>query len=639
MRLPPSAPINWVPSVPIFICLFALVAYLPVWDAPFTFDDYPNIVSHEGAQPDGWAELLASTNHPTRQDRPVARLTLGLNYLVSGLDPTAYHLTNIAIHAAAAVTLFFLLLALCRAPRSPTTLARNALAFAALAALLWAVHPVNTQAVSYIVQRMASLAGMFYLLTLLVFVYWRLGTLAARFAVPLLLLLWALAVGSKLSAASAPAAWWLIEVAFFTGLTRRNLYLGGGLLAAALAGGTWATWSHLQYLFTEHPRLGFTGIERLLTETRVLWHYVSLIVWPDAGRLQVDYAYTASRSLLDPAITLPALLALLAVTAAAILGVWRRVLLWPSAGWLLFLIGSSVEASHVMLDPIFEQRIYLPGALLLPALLAPLFNIELTARYWTGVRIALILIVAAVGFQTVERNQQWASPAKLWAADLGAGKPGRAMANSTIDALEKGNSASVFDILQRGAQITDSDGGVYVLLNSARAHMVRREFDRALEYTQQALDRAPESRRAMYLHALNLMETGDLSGAQDLVEQLAENEPESIMTVHLEAALAQSQGSYDKAVGILDTWLEENEEAPVRERSTVSVQLAIATERAGDPAEAARIYRGVIRRDPQNWTAWRNLAQLYRAGGSEEEADTIVRYLRARGVHVDAEVE
>ncbi len=618
------------------LILFATIVYLPTIDAPFTFDDFPNIVSYDGAQPEHWSELAESAQHPTRQDRPVARLTFGLNYLLSGLNPTAYHLTNIAIHASASVTLFLLLLALARAPRSPEDLARNALAFAALAALLWAIHPVNTQAVSYIVQRMASLAGLLYLATLLVFARWRLGDISTRLALPLLLVIWGAALGSKTSAASAPAAWWLIEVAFFTGLTRRNLNLGGALFAAALAGMVWVTWSHLQYLFMEHPRFGFTGVERLLTEARVLLHYVALLLWPDAGRLQVDYAYTVSQSLFDPPATALAVAGVLALTAAAVLGVLRGRLLWPAAGWLLFLVGSSVEASHVMLDPIFEQRVYLPGALLLPGLVAPLFSLHLTHRGWTALRLAGLGVITVVALQTIERNRQWARPATLWAADFAGAKPMRAAANSTIDALEKGDSERVFDVLERAGEAAQSEGGLLSLLNSARAHMVRSDFARAREFSRKALDRAPGSPRAAYLHALNLMETGNIGKAESLVRQLSEEAPESIMSAQLEAALEQARNRPAEAAARMRRWLDQNADAPLPSRATAKIQLAVAVERASDPAAAAELYREVIRIDPQNWTAWRNLAQLYRAGGSTEEANTIERYLRARGVRVEA---
>ncbi len=494
-------------------------------------------------------------------------MTFAINFLLGGLDPSVYHATNVAIHAVAAIVLFGVLLALTRAPRSPPALARHALAFAFAGALIWAVHPVNTQAVSYVVQRMTSLAGLFYLATLWLFVQWRLGRMRARIAVPLMLGFWGLAMGSKLNAASAPAAWWLLEVAFFTGFTRRNLRLGGCVVAGGLAGAAWVLWSDLHYLLRDHPHYGFSGVERMVTEARVLWHYISLIVWPDASRLQIDYAYEASEGLLSPWTTLAACLAWGGVIASAVAAIHRRRFVWPATGALFFLIGSAVESSFVMLDPIFEHRIYLPSALLMPGLLAPLFMWNRAQSAWIGGRMALLALVALLTWQTIERNRLWAQPARLWQQALAAGaKEGRARANAGLAAMHKGNLS---EASQNWALGTDAEASTRTgsasdaptptaSPRSVRLAIIEGRLSEAQRLAKRELARNPH-RGWAYLYGLALLYQGRLEPARAVIREMYARAPEWIATVILASLFQEQAGAPREARERLEQWLQERD--------------------------------------------------------------------------------
>jgi len=618
------------------LVLFVVVGYLPTIKAPFTFDDYHNIVHHPGAQPTSWWELDEALSHPVVQDRPVARLSFGLNYLAAGLDPSVYHGTNTAIHAASTLVLFGLLFALTRAPRSPPQFARSAVALAFAGALLWAIHPANTQAVSYVVQRMASMAALFYLGTLWVFVAWRLGWMRPIRAIPLIMLLWALALGSKMSAASAPAAWWLIEVAFFTGFTRRNLRLGGVVLAGGLAAAAVVLWSHLDYLFIENPRYGFSGVERVLTEARVLWHYVSLLVWPDAGRLLIDYDYTASKGLLDPWTTAPALAGWLAAAALAAAGIHRCCLLWPSVGVLFFLIGSSVEASFIMLDPIFEHRIYLPSMLLVPGLIAPLFGVGLPERRWIALRLAVILVAGVLTWQTIERNQLWAQPTALWTQALERGaKEGRARANAGIAALHKGRTDAAERLLGPGDDASRDTGQGLPSASAVRIAIIEGRLEQARADAERALERRPRSLQWAYLYGMSLYELGRLEEARAMARQLYERAPDNPAASVLDALIQEGAGAPGAAIDKLSHWLDTHSERPLGQRNSVRLYLANVRFRQGQTEQSIEGYREIVQSDPLNWTSWVNLAQTLRAVGESERAEAIEAYLRAREVDVE----
>ncbi|TQE91303.1 MAG: hypothetical protein FKY71_20245, partial [Spiribacter salinus] len=126
---------------------FIILAYAPSLHVPFIFDDLPNIVFNPAVHPENWGQLHL-VDDGVNGKRAVAMLTFGLNYLWSGLDPSTYHWVNIAIHIGVAFALYGLLATLARAQSRSAALRANATYFAFAVALLWALHPVNTQAVT-----------------------------------------------------------------------------------------------------------------------------------------------------------------------------------------------------------------------------------------------------------------------------------------------------------------------------------------------------------------------------------------------------------------------------------------------------------------------------------------------------------
>jgi len=139
-----------------------------------------------------------------------------------------------------------------------------------------------------------------------------------------------------------------------------------------------------------------------------------------------------------------------------------------------------------------------------------------------------------------------------------------------------------------------------------------------------------------YLHAINLTQLDRLEAARAIIRRFVARDPEHLRTIQLLAYLDTATGQSGTAVERLPRWLDEHPDQALPKRILARNQLAIAIKRAGEPAEAARIYRSIIRLDPQNWTAWIQLAKLYRAGGSTDEARTIEAYLRARNVKIGA---
>lgn len=354
----------------------------------FFFDDEANILQVEALRLDAislkaWRDVLASgISGPS--GRPVAQLSFALNhYFGSAFDPVAFKATNLAIHLAAGVLVFFLGLRLlgANAPQAP----RRRLQVAALVlTALWVLHPLQLTTVLYVVQRMTSLSALFLFAAFLLHVQGREGGGRAG-AVRLALawgLFWPLSCLSKETGALFPLfalAWELIlrrqaldrldrfarVFAVLAGLT-----FAAGALYAALPAGKW--------LWAGYDFRPFTPVERLLTEGRALWFYLGLMLLP---RLEAFGLYhddiALSSGLLDPWTTLAAWAGLAGLAWLA----WHARKKAPlfSFGIAWFFIGHLLESTVLPLELVHEHRNYVPlfGVLLAlasalpPALAAP----------------------------------------------------------------------------------------------------------------------------------------------------------------------------------------------------------------------------------------------------------------------------
>src|SRR5574341_571468 len=156
------------------VALIGLAAYANAFGGAFVFDDKPQIRDNLALRDLG---ALVSWNGFLRfPQRWVAQVTFALNQWIGGLAPVGYHAVNVAIHLANALLVHALIVLAFRTPRlARSTLAPHARAIAFVAAALFVTHPIQTQAVTYVVQRMTSLAALFYLAAVVLYLRWRLG--------------------------------------------------------------------------------------------------------------------------------------------------------------------------------------------------------------------------------------------------------------------------------------------------------------------------------------------------------------------------------------------------------------------------------------------------------------------------------
>lgn len=437
---------------PALIILAVAFAWSGSFGGVFIFDDIQAVA--ENPTLDSLVGALAPPPNMTVSGRPVANLTLAINFMAGGYDVFGYHLVNLAIHTLAALTLFGLL-------RRALTRAVDAgrADFAALsAALLWAVHPLTTSAVTYIVQRCESLASLFYLLVLYLLaksgesrrpMAWLAGSVSACF----------LAMGSKEMAASAPVAALLYDRQFLAGsfgeaLRRRKWYY--------LALG--ASWGLLAYLVvstgnrTETAGLG-VGYEwwrYAATQVYAIPHYLRLAVWPSP--LVFDYG----ERLRPITLSLLPYAAVLAVFVAAT--VWALVKRHPAgfAGFVFFaVLAPSSSVITITTQTMAEHRMYLPLAAAIAVATAGVFAAwsrrGKPGAGWVAGGVAALAM--ALGSVTYARNLDYLSDFGLW-KDTAAKAPDnyRAYEGMALTHFENRDYSAAFDALDTADRLKPSAG-------------------------------------------------------------------------------------------------------------------------------------------------------------------------------------
>jgi tetratricopeptide (TPR) repeat protein len=407
-----------------------LAAYGNSFRVPFVFDDGQAIQDNPSIRR-LWdlRGLFSPPPDSTVGGRPVANVTLAINYAVSGTDVWSYHALNLLILFLGALALFGITRRTLLMPGLRARFGRDAVPVAFATALLWSLHPLQTEAVTYVVQRVESLAGLFYLLTLYCFIR---STEAQR---PLpwqacAVVACLLGMGAKETMVTAPLLVLLYDRTFVAGSfrgawsQRPGLYLG---LAA--------TWLPLPFLvaatgWSRAGTAGFNGsvspLSYWLTQVGAVARYLRLCVWPSP--LVFDYGPFLVRG---PSEVVPSALAV-GLLALATLAALRRS---PALGFLgawFFAILAPTLLVPVATQTLAEHRMYLPLA---PVILLLVLGIRSLggAGGWRFL-VPLAALGLGLGFLTSRRNDDYRSELALW-TDTVAKRPGNERAQNNLGFL------------------------------------------------------------------------------------------------------------------------------------------------------------------------------------------------------------
>ncbi|MGH8373598.1 MAG: tetratricopeptide repeat protein [Gammaproteobacteria bacterium] len=361
---------RWAPlGVLLIAMLVCLAIYWPSLKGPMLYDDFPQLgrfFNQPAGHAPGLGEVLMSNSGPL--GRPVSMLTFWINSVLTPDDLAAWKLTNLFIHILCGLLAGLLAMELFDAAGSDRGIAPRYLG--AFVGIVWLLHPLQVSAVLYTVQRMTQLAALFSFAGLYAYARARRQLASAsltRTAAGLVMLSVAtiLAVLSKENGLLLPFLALAVEVLLFHGAGTRAVsrvvkcYFGSiVLLAVAATALAFALKPNL--LIGSYAFRNFTLPQRLLSEPRILFDYLGMLLFPIPGSMGFFHDDVAlSTGLLHPVTTLLSLFGLTALAASAWLA--RKRFPLYALGVAFFLIGQSMESSFIALKLMFEHRNYLPS--------------------------------------------------------------------------------------------------------------------------------------------------------------------------------------------------------------------------------------------------------------------------------------
>jgi Flp pilus assembly protein TadD len=594
----------------LLILAATLLAYANSFSGPLIFDDLRWIEANPHIR-HLWPlwNALQPPQGAAGTGRPVVCLTLALNYAVSGLDPWSYHVANLAIHASAALVLFGIVRRTLQGPRLRDRFGTHANGLAAAVAACWAVHPLQTESVTYIIQRMESLMGLFLLLTLYCVIRGHDSPRRSEWYATAVVCC-ALGMGTKEGMIIAPILVLLYDRIFLTN-SWAELWRQRSVLYAGLA----ATWLILILLVIVNQAGSGRG---LMGSPGVSWwryaknqfgaiaHYLRLTFWPDT--LCLDYGWQVS--------PLPrswkAVGGVLAVCLVAATG-WALANAPPLGllgAWFFLTLAPSSSVVPIQ-DMVAERRMYLPLVAVVTltvvaawnglSTLSRRFKLTPTTLGWAF----FALIAGALVWRTAQRNHDYHSGIAIW-TDTTRQRPqnGRAWNNLGSSYAKAGRFDSAVTCFQRAIELlpTHALARASAYDNLGKARFAQGRHSEAITHLSEALRLNPYSADAHTDLANELRQLGDREQAM----------------VHFRTAirLEADHGLAHYGMGLLLTDLDDFDEA-LRELQTarrllpdrpeIPFKLGVLLRNRSRYSEASANFTEALRLKPDFQEALQNL--------------------------------
>ena len=594
---------RWPPGWLAGACLVGVIG-LAYWNClltPFLFDDTGAVVNNATIR-NLWSPEIFNppADGSTTTGRPLVNVTFAINYAVSGDRVWSYHMLNLVLHALAALTLFGLVRStLSRADgrTQPTFNAQTSTAVAFGTALLWALHPLQTETVVCIAQRTELLCGLFYLLTLYCFARGTDTSTGSRCWFALSVTACLAGMATKEVMVTAPLLVLLYDHTFVAGTfsaawrARRGYYV-------ALA----ATWLLLAWLVTRGGGarglaagfgLGVSGWAYLLKQCDALVLYLKLSIWPHP--LVLDYGTAVAHSLTD--VWWQGLL-VLALLAATLWSLVRKPVLGFVGAWFLVILAPSSSVVPLVTQTIAEHRMYLPLAAVVGLIVFVAQRRLGALAPWLAAAIAL-----ACAGATIARNRDYRDAVTIWSDNVAKHPEVARGHNNLAWALQKQGRPAEANVhfaraieLQPDYVTAHYDWGT-ALLDQGRAADAILQFEAAVQLAPSHAD----------AHL-------NLGNALMQVQRAAD------AILHYETALRLAPGAdahYDLGVAFMDvgrsddaaahfrTALQENPALP-----DAHYQLGRLAEHAGQLADAEHHYTETLRLAPNHAAAHGKLGLL-----------------------------
>lgn len=587
------------------LLLVTVLVYRHAWSAGYIWDDDVYVTQNKLlTAPDGLRRIWFSLDSPS-QYFPLVYTTFRFEYALWGLNPVGYHLVNILLHAANALLVWRLLLAL-RVPG------------AWLAAGLFALHPVHVESVAWITERKNVLMGLFFLLSLLAWVrFAEKETKGAGKYYGLAFLFYALALFSKTTACTLPAALLLIFWLRKIPITLRRITQIAPFVIFGIVMGLVTIWWERHHQGTQGELFAIGLPERFLVAGRAFWFYLGKLFWP------VDLAFSYPRWSISASDPLDYLWLLAAAgLALAVYLARRRLGRGPETALLYFAATLSPMLGFIMLYTfrysfVADHYQYLASIGPLALAAAGLTH----AGKFLGRRSAVVTpalsgaLLVPLGVLTWQQCKIYSNSDTLWAATI-ATNPQSWMAynNIAINLLQKGKTEEAIAHYNKALELDPNYGEGHYNLANALLRVGRTE--EAIAHYQKALEIYPKNISARYNLASVLVQGGRMEEGIAQYRKAIELNPRN-------AGAHNNLGVTLLRLGRVDEAVAQFREALAHEpnNAQANYNLANTLVQAGRLDEAVRHYQRALQSDPRNTAARDRLDTVLRQLGRAEEAE------------------
>lgn len=624
------------------LLIIILTIYSDTFHASWHFDDVPNILKNEPLHLEelGWQNIkktfFASLDGRKKMYRPVACFSLALNYYLGKDDVFGYHLVNIFVHFLSSIFLFLFIFHTLNLPLVKARYAPNSYFVALLATVLWAINPLQTQAVTYIVQRMASMAGMFYIMSMYFYLKGRSSEhrVVKFIHFSMCLVAASLAFGSKENTAMLPMSILLFDLFLLQGIRRENIKRSSvvflALLSIPICAALVLKGSSLfptESLLSRYEERSFTLGERLLTEPRIVLFYITLLLYPMPDRLCINHYVPISHSLIDPPTTLLAILTILSVIGVAILKSKK----WPFLSYcvIFYFLNHLIESTILPLELTFEHRNYIPSMLsfvplsflLLKALQFFSYKRSMKVILTTFITLALI----AQGHSTFIRNFIWKTEESLW-LDAIDKYPNLPRAHHNLgkyygDTGQKQKAIAEYEEALRLKRGSHAETHHLTHFNLALIYASMNQDDKAIEHLESAIQIVPHYADAYNNLAIIKAKRGKYDEAYDLlIKSLTYDRGSSQAHNNLGYVLLKTN-----RIGEAINEFKKALDLKAGDRTALH-NLGVAYKYAEELDKSEKCFRAVLAQDPKALLTRLHLAETVYLRGREELARDIVSH-------------
>ncbi len=583
-----------------------LLAWSDCFSGAFIYDDVPAIMANPSIHR-LWSALSTGRTDLTVSGRPLGNLSLAVNYALNGTAVQGYHALNLLIHLLAGAALFGIVRRTLLRPTLRDRFGHAAPWLALIVSVIWLVHPLQTESVAYIVQRVESLMGLFYLLTLYCFirgaeasdpVKWHVGAVVACLA----------GMASKEVMVSAPLMVLLYDRTFFAASFREAIRRRAGLYA-----GLAATWLPLGYwVFATGGRGGSAGFggpvtwsEYALLQCPAVVHYLRLSLWPRP--LVFDYGILPATSLAQVA---PPALLLLLLAAVSLIALWRKAPAGIVGAWFWMILAPSSSFVPVGTETMAEHRMYLPLAAVVVLIVLGVFRV-------LGLRLIPFFAAVAIGLAwvTAQRNNDYRSEFAIW-SDTAAVNPDNARAHNNLGSiwLGRGNLAEAERSFTAALKLQPRYASAHynlgiVLLRADRIEDAVGHFLTAISLEENFVDARVNAGNAF-------LKLGRAADAVQQYEAALRTQPDS-SDLHFDLGLALDQlGRFDAAIGQYQEALRLQPGFPAAQAALGSALL-----KSGRVDAAVQQLQAAVRLDPQRLQGYLDLAEAEARQGDTVAAE------------------